>query len=384
MTESISPTSPKPPLTDSPLKYILEKTDGSARAGTLYLQGREIQTPVFMPVGTNATVKALTVDELKNIGYQLILGNTYHLHLRPGDTIVRNMGGLHRFMNWDRCILTDSGGFQVFSLAQLNKITDEGAFFQSHLDGSRMVLTPESSIEIQENLGSNIMMVLDECVAIPAEKDYTAESIELTYRWAKRSFEARKSNNALFGIVQGAQFEDLRRLSAEMTTQIDFDGFAIGGLSVGETKEVMYEMVSVVSPLLPKEKPRYLMGVGDPLDLLNCIENGIDMFDCVLPTRNARNGSLFTFNGPVSIKQERYKEDPEPIDPDCQCEVCRNYSRAYLRHLYKANEILSSRLNTYHNLWFFKKFTEEMREAILEGRFVQYKKEFLNRYRAKA
>ncbi|MBU2512957.1 tRNA guanosine(34) transglycosylase Tgt [bacterium] len=367
-------------MTQSSLKFELTVSDGNARAGIIHLRGRTIETPVFMPVGTNATVKALTVDELKSIGYQLILGNTYHLHLRPGDEIVRKLGGLHKFMNWNRCLLTDSGGFQVFSLAKLNKITEEGAYFQSHIDGTRMILTPESSISIQENLGSDIMMVLDECLEIPAPKDKVARSIELTQRWARRSFKAKTSRNALFGIVQGAHYGDLRKESAQMISSIDFDGYAIGGLSVGESKEVMYNIVSLVAPDLPADKPRYLMGVGDPIDLLCCIEQGIDMFDCVLPTRNARNGSLFTFNGKISIKQEKYTEDPNPLDSDCNCEVCRNYSRAYLRHLYKANEILASRLNSYHNLWFFKRFVEEIRESIIRGEFQSYKERFLSRY----
>ncbi len=367
-------------LADSSLQFELKAIDGLARAGIIHLKGRTIQSPVFMPVGTNATVKALTVEELKSIGYQLILGNTYHLHLRPGDETVRKLGGLHKFMNWDRCLLTDSGGFQVFSLAKLNKVTEEGAFFQNHIDGSKMLLTPEKSISIQENLGSDIMMVMDECLAIPADRKKAEKSIELTYRWAKRSLAARQSSNNMFGIVQGAEYEDLRLKSAEMITSIDFDGYAIGGLSVGESKDVMYAMVSAVAPKLPRDKPRYLMGVGEPLDFLNCIEQGVDMFDCVMPTRNARNGSLFTFNGKITIKQEQYKEDPRPLDEECQCEVCRNYSRAYLRHLFKANEILASRLNTYHNLWFFKQMMSEIREAIVKGKFADYKKSFLERY----
>ena len=366
----------------SSLQLELKATDGHARAGVLRLRGREIETPVFMPVGTNATVKALTVNELKEIGYQLILGNTYHLHLRPGDETVDRLGGLHKFMNWDRCLLTDSGGFQVFSLAKLNKITEEAAFFQSHLDGTKMKLSPESSIAIQENLGSDIMMVLDECLAIPADREKVKKSIELTYRWAKRSYQARRSQNSLFGIVQGAEYPDLRLASAQMIMELDFDGYAIGGLSVGENKDVMYGIVTSLAPKLPVAKPRYLMGVGDPVDLLNCIEQGVDMFDCVMPTRNARNGCLFTFDGKRTIKQERYKEDPKPLDESCLCEVCQNYSRAYLRHLFKANEILASRLNSYHNLWFFKTLMAEAREAILAGRFLEYKNRFLARYQS--
>ncbi|MCP4757567.1 MAG: tRNA guanosine(34) transglycosylase Tgt [Proteobacteria bacterium] len=361
-------------MSHSTLHYKLIARDGQARAGELTVNGQRIETPVFMPVGTNATVKALTVDELKSMGYRLILGNTYHLHLRPGDETIRRLGGLHKFMHWDRGILTDSGGFQVFSLGKLNKVAEEGVYFQSHLDGSRKMLSPEIAIAIQENLGSDIMMVLDECLGIPSAKEKVGRSIETTSRWAKRSFEARKSNNALFAIVQGADFEDLRLESARMLMETDFDGYAIGGLSVGESKEIMNRIVSLVAPVLPENKPRYLMGVGDPLDLLDSIESGIDMFDCVLPTRNARNGCLFTFQGKISIKQTRYKEDPSPLDEDCRCEVCRNYSRAYLRHLYKANEILASRLNSFHNLWFFKDLTIQARQAIIEGRYSDFKK----------
>ncbi len=333
-----------------------------------------------MPVGTNATVKAITVDDLKAIGYRLILGNTYHLSLRPGDETIRRLGGLHKFMNWDRSILTDSGGFQVFSLGKLNKVVEEGVHFQSHLDGHREMFSPESVIAIQENLGSDIMMVLDECLAIPSERDKVRKSIELTSRWAKRSFAARKSNKSLFAIVQGADFEDLRIESAQMLMETEFDGYAIGGLSVGESKEIMNAIIKVVAPLLPKNKPRYLMGVGEPVDLLNGIESGIDMFDCVMPTRNARNGSLFTFKGTISIKQARYKEDPAPLDEDCRCPVCRNYSRAYLRHLFKANEILSSCLNSLHNLWFFKELTAKARKAIFAGSFHEFKTRFLADY----
>lgn len=364
----------------SRLRFELTAEDGSARAGKIYLRDRIIDTPVFMPVGTNATVKAITVDELKSIGYQLILGNTYHLHLRPSDEVVYRLGGLHSFMNWDRCILTDSGGFQVFSLGKLNKVTEEGVYFQNHLDGSRMVLTPESTIRIQENLGSDIMMVLDECLGIPTERERVQRSIELTAKWAKRALQARKTNNNLFAIVQGAEYEDLRLESAQMLQDNAFDGYAIGGLSVGESKEIMNNIVKVVAPVLPKNKPRYLMGVGDPVDLLNSIESGVDMFDCVMPTRNARNGCLFTSQGKITIKQEKYTEDKQPIDNRCQCDVCRNYSRAYIRHLFKANEILASRLNTYHNLWFFKQLLSNAREAIREGQYQEFKRRFLAEY----
>lgn len=333
-----------------------------------------------MPVGTNGTVKALQVEDLKEIGYQLILGNTYHLSLRPGDDVVHKLGGLHKFMNWDRAILTDSGGFQVFSLSKLNKMTEEGVQFQSHLDGRKFLLSPERSIEIQEHLDSNIMMVLDECLGIPVERDVVAKSIQLTRRWAERSLNARKSDNNMFGIVQGASYDDLRLESLDMITELDFDGYAIGGLSVGEEKETMYRLSDLIAPKLPEDKPRYIMGVGDPIDLINLVETGVDMFDCVMATRNARNGSLFTFNGKVSIKKAMYKDDPNPVDPTCSCKVCQNYSRAYLRHLFNANEILSSVLNSYHNLHFFKVLMERMREAIVAGKFQEFKRSFLMNY----
>jgi len=365
-----------------PLKYELVARDGEARAGVLSVAGQRIETPIFMPVGTNGTVKAMTVNELKEIGYKLILGNTYHLNLRPGDEVVQSLGGLHKFMNWDRALLTDSGGFQVFSLGRLNKLTEEGAFFQSHLDGRKIMLSPERSIEIQENLGSNIMMVMDECLGIPAARDVVKKSIALTTRWAVRSLKARKSNNNLFAIVQGADYDDLRLESAEMLMEHDFNGFAIGGLSVGESKEIMNRICRTVAPVLPQNKPRYLMGVGDPVSLIEGVDAGVDMFDCVLATRNARNGCLFTFEGKISIKQARYKADPNPIDENCECDVCQNYSRAYLRHLFQANEILSSRLNSYHNLHFFKKLMEKARTAIVAGEYASFRKNFLANYQS--
>ena len=355
--------------------------DGEARAGILHVAGQSIETPVFMPVGTNATVKAVTVEELKSIGYRLILGNTYHLNLRLGDGIIKKLGGLHRFMNWSRAILTDSGGFQIFSLGRLNKVTEEGVLFQNHLDGKKIALTPERSIEIQENLGSDIMMVLDECLGLPVERETAQRSVERTTRWAKRCFEARRSAAALFAVVQGADYDDLRIESAQCLAETDFDGFAIGGLSVGEERETMYRIVRLTAPRLPRDKPRYLMGVGEPVDLLESIAAGIDMFDCVMATRNARNGCLFTSDGKISIKRAQYKEDGAPIEEDCTCEVCQNYSRAYLRHLYRANEILSSRLNSYHNLHFFKRLMEEARTAILKKRYDRFKRDFITRYR---
>jgi queuine tRNA-ribosyltransferase len=367
-------------LSSSALRFQVEAHDGQARAGWLSLRGQEIPTPVFMPVGTQATVKALTSEELRALGYRLILANTYHLHLRPGDDVIRRLGGLHRFMCWNRGLLTDSGGFQVFSLGGLNRVVEEGVHFQSHLDGSRRFLTPESAIAIQENLGSDIMMVLDECLPIPVDYETAAHSVARTTRWAERCFAARRSDNHLFAIVQGADFSELRLESALGLMKTDFDGFAIGGLSVGEPRSTMQAVLSELAPVLPENKPRYLMGVGDPRDILNAVGAGVDMFDCVLPTRNARNGCLFTFKGTIAIKQSRYREDPEPIDQDCGCEVCRNYSRAYLRHLFKSNEILASRLNSYHNLWFFRELMSRIRLAVVEGRFSAFKDACLAAY----
>ena len=369
-------------MSNPPFSFRLSNTCGEARAGVLTVNDIKVETPVFMPVGTNATVKAITTDELKEIGYQLILGNTYHLHLRPGDQIIKNLGGLHRFMNWDRLILTDSGGYQVYSLSKINKVSEEGVLFQNHLDGNRKLLTPENTIEIQENLGSNIMMVLDECLAIPCKREKVEESIQLTTRWAARSLKSRRSNNSLFAIVQGAEYEDLRMESAHMLSEMDFEGFAIGGLSVGESSEIMYRITQIVTPILPENKPKYLMGVGDPLNIINSVERGVDMFDCVMPTRNARNGTLFTFQGKLNIKQSRYKEDKNPVAENCQCHVCQNYSRAYLRHLYHCNEILSSRLNTYHNLWFYFELMSEIRKSIIDNNFLTYKKQFIHKYLA--
>ncbi|MDX2469228.1 MAG: tRNA guanosine(34) transglycosylase Tgt [SAR324 cluster bacterium] len=366
-----------------PLTYQLLKSEGEARAGLMTIRGIEVQTPCFMPVGTNGTVKAMPTDFISDIGYNLILGNTYHLHLRPGDEVVGKLGGLHQFMNWDKLILTDSGGFQVFSLAKLNKVTAEGVHFQSHLDGNKMFLSPQKAIQIQENLNSDIMMVLDECLAIPTTKEKVAESIKLTTNWAAACLEARKSTNNLFAIVQGADFEDLRKESALSLMEHDFDGFAIGGLSVGEAKEVMYGVTQFTAPILPKEKPRYLMGVGTPEDLLMAIESGVDMFDCVMPTRNARNGSLFTKKGMISIKRAEFKEDSNPVEDGCGCMACKNYSKAYLRHIYLAGEILSSILNTAHNLYFYKSLMEQAREAILKGEFQTFKKDFLAQYNSK-
>jgi queuine tRNA-ribosyltransferase len=370
------------------IQFEVEANCGNSRAGVLQTPHGKIHTPIFMPVGTLGTVKGMTPEEVREIGAEIILGNTYHLHLRPGDELVQKMGGLHRFMNWQGPILTDSGGFQVFSLAKLLKLDEEGVVIRSHLDGSKIKLTPEISIQIQQNLGSTIMMCLDECLKLPASRQEVERSIGLTSRWAKRCKEARSKANgvfeeqALFGIFQGGGELDLREQSLEQIVEIDFDGYAIGGLSVGESKEEMYYVTSQIAPKMPAERPRYLMGVGDPEDLLEGIEAGIDMFDCVMPTRNARNGSLFTSHGKISIKQSRFQQDPEPLDPDCACSTCQNYSRAYLRHLFKSSEILGVRLNTYHNLFFYLSLVKDAREATKEQRFPEFKKNFLEKYQS--
>ena len=353
---------------------------GSARRGTIQTPHGTIETPIFMPVGTLGTVKAMTPQEVEEVGATIILGNTYHLHLRPGDALIAQLGGLHSFMNWPRPILTDSGGFQIFSLAKLSKRTEAGVTFQSHLDGKTLLFTPETSIAIQQNLGSDIMMCLDECHRLPAPHAKIAESVDLTTRWAKRCKEARTSEQALFGIVQGGLYPDLRQLSLEALTEIGFDGYALGGLSVGESKDEMYDMLRQLAPLLPDSQPRYLMGVGEPEDLLEAFEWGIDMCDCVLPTRNARNGSLFTSSGKISIKQAQYRQDPRPLDPQCACAVCQNYSRAYLRHLYLSQEILAMRLNTYHNLFFYLNLAQQARVAIENQCYASFKKSFLSDY----
>ncbi len=364
------------------ITFALQAQDGKARAGKIETSRGTIHTPIFMPVGTLGTVKAMTPEELKDIGAEIILGNTYHLHLRPSDSLIAKLGGLHRFMNWDRPILTDSGGFQVFSLAKLHKRSEEGVRFQSHLDGSSFWLTPEISMSIQENLGSDIMMVFDECPELPGSREKLQESLELTSRWARRCKEARKTDQALFGIVQGGGELDLRRQSLEQMTEIGFDGYALGGLSVGESKEEMYYVLDHVAHEMPAATPRYLMGVGEPEDLLAGIESGIDMFDCVMPTRNARNGNLFTSEGKVTIKQARYREDERPLDPNCNCNTCQYYSRAYLRHLYQCNEILAMRLNTLHNLHFYLQLMRDSRDAILAGNFSTFRQTRLQQWRS--
>ncbi len=348
-----------------------------ARLGSIKTPHGEIETPIFMPVGTNATVKAMTPEDLLAINAQIILANTYHLYLRPGHKLVEKLGGLHRFMNWQRPMLTDSGGFQVFSLGELRKISEEGVKFQSHIDGSYHFLTPELSIQIQESLGADIIMCFDECPAASADYNYVVRSLDMTTRWAKRCKDAHsREDQQLFGIIQGGMHHELRARSMEQICEIGFDGYALGGLSVGEEKEQMYAVMESCSPIIPQESPRYIMGIGAPEDLVEAVWHGYDMFDCVMPTRNARNGMLFTSQGRINIKAKRYEEDAGPLDPNCGCYVCRNYSRAYLRHLYRAGEILASSLNTYHNLYYYLDLMRRMREAIREDRLDAFRRDF--------
>ena len=330
-----------------------------------------------MPVGTQASVKSVTPEELWNLGVQVVLANTYHLYLRPGHDVISHLGGLHRFMHWDGPILTDSGGYQVFSLSRLRQIADEGVTFQSHLDGSRHLLTPEKAVEIQEALGSDIMMCLDECTPYPATHDEAEKSLSLSTEWARRCKESRETDRAaLFGIVQGGMFQDLRAKAVGALREIGFDGYALGGLSVGEAKEVMWEVAGFSLPLLPEALPRYVMGVGAPEDLVELVSLGADMFDCVIPTRNARNGQLFVRSGTVNISNAKYRDDERPVEAGCPCYTCGHYSRAYLRHLFMARELLAYRLNTIHNVHYFMSLMKEMRKAIREGTFVSFKKEF--------
>lgn len=369
---------------NKPIKYTLEVKDGNARAGVIETPHGKIETPVFMPVGTQATVKAMTKEELEEINSQIILGNTYHLYLNPGDDLVDDFGGLHKFMRWDRPILTDSGGFQVFSLGSLRRIKEEGVHFRSHLDGSKHFLSPEKSISIQNNLGSDIMMVLDECPPGMSSRKYLIPSIERTTRWAKRCIDANKNKDrqGLFAIVQGGIYEDLRDKSFEELSRYDedFAGYALGGLAVGEPREDMYRILEYITPKLPENKPRYLMGVGEPLDMLEAVESGIDMMDCVQPTRIGRHGTVFTKYGRLVIKNKVYELDDRPLDEGCDCYACKNYTRGYIRHLFKAKEILGQRLATYHNLHFLIKLMNDSREAIKEGRFKEFKDEFIKNY----
>ncbi len=353
-----------------------------ARLGKIHTPHGVIDTPVFMPVGTQATVKAMTPEEIKDIGAGIILSNTYHLMLRPSSELIKEAGGLHQFMNWDGAILTDSGGFQVFSLGDLRKITEEGVAFRSHIDGSKHFMTPESAVQVQTNLGSDIMMAFDECAPYPADYDYVKNSLERTTRWLQRCVKAHKNteNQALFGIVQGGMYKELRKQSAEEITQFDLPGYAIGGLSVGEEKPLMYEMLEYTVPLLPEDKPRYLMGVGTPDCLIEGVIRGIDMFDCVLPTRIARNGTAMTSQGRVTIKNAKYTRDFTALDPECDCYTCKNYTKAYLRHLFKANEILSARLFSYHNIHFLVNLMKNIRKAIMEDRLGDFRVEFFSKY----
>ena len=359
---------------------VLKKDiQSGARLGRIMTSHGEVHTPVFMPVGTQGTVKALLPETLSELGVEMILGNTYHLYLRPGHQLIRDLGGLHHFMHWDKPILTDSGGFQVYSLGALRKITEAGVLFQSHIDGSRHFISPEIAVSIQEALGSDIVMCLDECTPYPVTLREAEKSLDLTLQWAVRSKKAAKnSEQALFGIVQGGIYPDLRRKSVEKLVEINFDGYALGGLSVGEPKEIMMNTVVNINPLLPFDKPRYLMGVGLPEDIVACVDHGVDLFDCVIPTRSARNGLLFTNHEKVVIKHARYRDDPLPVDRLCDCYTCRNYSRAYLRHLFMAKEILAMVLNTIHNVRFYMRLMERIREAIREDRYLEFKEKFLS------
>lgn len=368
---------------------ILHKNKNSkARTGVLSLPHGTVQTPVFMPVGTNATVKAITKDDLEEIGFEIILANTYHLYLRPGPDLIKEAGGLHGFSKWNRNFLTDSGGFQVFSLSKLRKITNEGARFQSNIDGSYHMFTPENVVETQAKFNSDIQMQLDVCSGWGVERKEAVEALRITSDWlvrAKKAWEEEQNKGykgILFPIVQGNFFEDLRKQSAEFVASLDFPGIAIGGLSVGEPKEEYSKFLAYTVDCLPEDKPKYVMGIGTPDYILDAITNGIDMFDCVLPTRNARNGSYFTHDGMLSIKQERFIHDFGPIDKECNCKVCHNYSRSYLRHIFKSQEILSSMLASYHNLYFLNNLVKEAREAINNDRFEEYRKVFLKRFKA--
>lgn len=365
------------------MKFSLHKTEknSKARRGTIHTRRGDIQTPAFMPVGTRATVKTMTPEELKEIGAEIILANTYHLYLKPGMEVIREMGGLHKFMNWDRPILTDSGGFQVFSLSAMRKITEEGVTFRSHIDGSKHFIGPEESIAIQHTLGSDIIMAFDECAPYPADRDYIEHSMERTTRWAKRCLQAHgDSPQALFGIVQGGMYADLRKRSAEALVEMDFPGYAVGGLSVGEPLELMKEVLDATTDFLPQEKPRYLMGVGTPDYLFEAVRCGVDMADCVLPTRIARNGTVFTETGRLVIRNAKYRLDDRPLDPACGCYTCRNYSRAYIRHLFNVNEILGPRLTTTHNLYFLLRLMERIRNAVERDEFMLLREEFYRSY----
>jgi queuine tRNA-ribosyltransferase len=369
-----------------PFSFTLLATDGSARRGRIETGHGAIETPVFMPVGTCATVKTLSSTELLELEAEIVLANTYHLYLRPGDGIVEQGGGIQRFMSYPGPVLTDSGGYQVFSLSDLNTVTDQGVTFQSHLNGSRHLFTPERVVDIQLNIGSDIMMVLDQCVEYPCSRERAEEALERTTMWAKRSVEHHGARierggyeRALFGIVQGSVYGDLRKRSAEELIELDFPGYAIGGLSVGEPKEELYSMAALTASVLPPDRPRYLMGVGFPGDIIEAVAAGVDMFDCVMPTRVGRNGTVFTSAGKVVLKNARYRDDFGPLDPECPCRVCTGYSRAYLRHLFMAGEMLGPRLATYHNLYFYLHLLADMRQSISNGEFEDWRRSFYSK-----
>jgi len=362
-------------------ELIKSSSETLARLGKLHTPHGVIDTPVFMPVGTQASVKAMSQDEMRDMGFPIILGNTYHLYLRPGHELIKKAGGLHRFMNWNGAILTDSGGYQVFSLSDLRRINADGVLFKSYLDGSSHVFSPEKVIEIQNAIGADIIMAFDECPPYPSTWEYTREATQRTHDWALKCKDSHSNDDQLlFGIVQGGLYKDLRQWSAEYISSLDFPGNAIGGVSVGEPKEEMHNIVEWAAPLLPKEKPRYLMGVGTPLDIIDFVMQGIDMFDCVLPTRLGRNGSMYTTYGRINIKNARFIDDFTPLDPECDCWTCQNYTRAYIRHLYKAGEILASRLATFHNLYFYKRIIDGIRTAIANDDLIGYRRDFLAKY----
>ena len=375
--------------------FELLKTEGAARRGVFTCAHGTVQTPVFMNVGTQGAIKgALSAEDLENIGCQVELSNTYHLHLRPGDQVVHDLGGLHWFMTWNRPILTDSGGFQVFSLASLRKIKEEGVYFSSHLDGRKIFMGPEESMQIQSNLGSDICMAFDECIENPAPREYVKRSVERTLRWLERCKEENARLNALpttvnpqqmlWGINQGGTYPDLRIWHMQRIAELDLPGYAIGGLAVGESTETMYEIIEAVEPYMPKNKTRYLMGVGTPSNIIEGVARGVDFFDCVMPARNARHAKLFTWSGTMNLKNAKYERDERPIDAQCDCPVCRRYSRAYLRHLFKAEEMLAMRLAVMHNLYFYNKLTERIRQALDEGRFAQFRSEYSERLAQRA
>lgn len=362
-------------------QFKVLNTEGKARTGVLQTSHGQVETPIFMPVGTKATVKAMLPEELKKIGSQIILGNTYHLHLRPGEKLIQKLGGLHRFMNWNGPILTDSGGFQVFSLSGLRKISEEGVEFKSHLDGRKYFLSPETSMEIQMDLGSDIIMAFDECLKYPSTEKETIASMNMTHRWLERCKKAMsREESLLFGIVQGGLEYKTRIQSMEQICSVDLPGYALGGFSVGEPIHLMHELVVEVGHKMPADKPRYLMGVGTPLDLILMVDAGMDMFDCVMPTRVARNGLLYTWQGKINIKRQEYKEDPEVLDPECGCYTCKHYSKAYLRHLFLSGEILSARLNTIHNLHFYLDLMQKTRQAITDGCWSEFRDFCLTRF----